>query len=332
MTDQQTERWALSARLALAKQGVDHHTADPLLADVKARCAESGHSAEELFGSPAEFADATVAEQPADAVRKQDTQGMTPGAYLSGAPFAVTLVALVGVLLYCLLTWTLSITVTPASLTGSVLVGICLITLYGLPDALRASGRPRLAPWAFGLVAVLVLLAAVAFTELPRTHLTTVPVFAIVAVAVCVLAFQLRKSKPPRPSGPANDPADADEWLDRLTGVLIGRYDLPPERARALAGEAGDHLAIAATTPTEEFGPLDQYAENLAEYEPVRQPPWWRGKVADIVIAAFGAVLGLVAFQYWLNDGHVWAAYLLALPFTLARIARVALKIRRLTR
>jgi hypothetical protein len=331
MTDQQTETWELTARIALAKQGVDHHTADPLLADVKARCAESGQSAEELFGSPAEFADTTVAEQP-DAVRKQDTQGMTPGAYLSGAPFAVILVTLVGALLYCLLTWTFSFTVTPASLTGSVLVGICLVTLNSLPDALRSAGRPQLAGWAFGLVALLVLLAAVAFTELPRTRLATVPVFAVAAVAVGVLAFQLRKSKPRRPSVSANDPVDVDEWLHRLTGVLIGRYDLPPERARALAGEAGDHLAIAATTPTEEFGPLDQYAKNLAEYEPRRRPPWWRSKVADIVIAAFGAVVGIVAFRYWLNDGHVWAAYLLALPFTLARIARVVLKTRRLMR
>ncbi|WP_434588097.1 hypothetical protein [Streptomyces sp. A5-4] len=47
---------------------------------------------------------------------------------------------------------------------------------------------------------------------------------------------------------------------------------------------------------------------------------------------AMGALLGAAAFWYWLHDGHLWAAYLLALPFTVVRISRFALRARRLIR
>ncbi|MDJ0463259.1 hypothetical protein [Streptomyces sp. H27-C3] len=64
----------------------------------------------------------------------------------------------------------------------------------------------------------------------------------------------------------------------------------------------------------------------------LRRPPWWRTEAAEILVVAIGAVLGAAAFWYWLHDGHVWAAHLLALPFALVRICRVALRVRRLIR
>ncbi|NLU75992.1 hypothetical protein HCC61_25635 [Streptomyces sp. HNM0575] len=332
MTDADFEAWVMTTRIALAKEGVNHHVADPLLEDVKARCAESGRSPEEIFGSPREFAAVTAAEQPAETMEKRDTHGLTATDHITGAPFVLVLQVLVVGVLWSLLTWTFSFDFTPASLTGSVLTGLCLMILYGAPDGLRSAGHPRLVPWAFGLAGLLVLLAATAFTTLPRTHLVTVPLWAIVLTCLALLAFQLRGSKPPRPSGSENDPADTEAWLRRLTRVLVGRYDLPPARARELAEEARGHLDVSASTPTQEFGPLDEYAKNLAEPEAVRCPPWWHTTAGGIATAATSATVFLSAYVYWLNEGYFWAAYLLALPYGLLRAAGTVMKTGRLLR
>ncbi|MEV7087831.1 hypothetical protein AB0O07_18370 [Streptomyces sp. NPDC093085] len=313
-------RWAARAQLALAKRGVHHYTAVPLLEEVKASCAENGQPPEELFGTPEEFAEAALLELPPDTVPPADTQGLTSRDHLTGAPFLVTLWTLAASVLYAVLAGTLSFGVSAASLTGTVLLALAVMALSGPADALRSAGHLRLAPWPFALAALLAAGSAAAFTQLSRDHLVTIPLWAIVVVGVAALLFQLRGSKPPRPG--AADPESTDAWLDRLVNLLIGRHDLPPQRARELAGEAREHLRVAGTTPGAEFGPLDEYARDLAEPETVRQPAWWRSTPGSVATHLIALALGAGAFVAWLHSAP-YAAYLLALPFAAGRVFRL---------
>jgi hypothetical protein len=170
---------------------------------------------------------------------------------------------------------------------------------------LRAAGRPRLAPWSYAFVGVLVVVAGTAFTTLPRTHLVRMPVPLIVGVGVVGLWLQLRpwrRGKVQLP--PAAGPVEPDRWLRRLEGLLVGRFELPPQRAAELVAEARAHLAETASAPQDEFGPVDTYAMNLAEGETRRQRPWWRRPVA-LTLSSLGTAAIVITWGvgYWI-DGH----------------------------
>ncbi len=111
---------------------------------------------------------------------------------------------------------------------------------------------------------------------------------------------------------------DRETWLRRLDGLLVGRHDLPAERAAELTREARAHLDASGAAPDDEFGPLAGYARRLAEHEPVRREPWWRRTPAQMASLAIGVYLGVSAFLSLSADGHRWAAYLVAVPVTAA--------------
>ncbi|MFI7075762.1 hypothetical protein ACIBO1_00520 [Micromonospora sp. NPDC049903] len=83
------ERWELPTRLALSDQGVGHHLANPIIADVRTHCELSGQSPYDAFGDPEEFALTAAAEQPAHLRENVDRNGMLPADYLSGSVFAL---------------------------------------------------------------------------------------------------------------------------------------------------------------------------------------------------------------------------------------------------
>jgi len=188
---------------------------------------------------------------------------------------------------------------------------------------LRAAGRPRLATWSFTLVAVLAGLAVTAFFALPREPVFPLPALAIVGVSLLVLVLQLRGPKkprqpivhtPPTPRTGAHDDADA-AWFRQLTGLLVGRYDLTPQRAAELARQARDHLAATGgDSPAAEFGPIEEYARDLAEHEPARREPFWRTTPAMLIGCLAGISLATSVFLTWSAEGHYWAAYGIALP------------------
>ncbi|MFI7075763.1 hypothetical protein ACIBO1_00525 [Micromonospora sp. NPDC049903] len=234
---------------------------------------------------------------------------------------------------------TLTFTTTPAGLAGLIMV--CLgFTACAVPNALRAAGRPKLAIWSFALVGLFVVLGALSFVLLPKEPAARIPVLGIVVAALLLLWLMTRQPAapkqpvdyvPPTPrTAPDDDPA---AWYRRLSGLLVGRYDLPAERAADLAREAHDHLAAAGGTPTAEFGPVEEYARDLAEHEPQRRVPFWRTTGAELVAALVAVQLGIAAFFAWTDEGHLWAAYGVALPGTvLAFGAAVRLALRLLKR
>jgi hypothetical protein len=91
--------------------------------------------------------------------------------------------------------------------------------------------------------------------------------------------------------------------------TLPGLTPLPQPRA---------HLEATGAAPRDEFGPLADYARRLAEPEPARRDPWWRTRPATMLSHAAGIVTGVCAFADLPADGHVWAAWLVALPVTAA--------------
>lgn len=320
------ERWELPARLALGDRGVGHHLANPIIADVQAHCAYTGQSPYEAFGSPEEFAMVAAAEQPAHLRDNPDRDGLTAGDYLSGSLLLLALAGVVGSLFFAALERTLTFAATPAALTGMVLVGLAAFAVRAVPGALRAAGRPRLAAWSFALVAALIGLAVTAFFALPREPVIDTPVLAVTGVSLLVLLWQLRGPKkpsepivhtPPTPRTGGHDD-DVDAWFRRLAGLLVGRYDLTPQRAAELAREARNHLVASEGTVDSEFGSVEEYARELAEYEPQQRKPFWRTTPALLVGTLAGLSLGISALLSWSAAGHYWAAYGVALPASLA--------------
>ncbi|MFI7026082.1 hypothetical protein ACIBMZ_25530 [Micromonospora sp. NPDC049900] len=330
------ERWELPTRLALSDQGVGHHLANPIIADVRTHCELSGQSPYDAFGDPEEFALTAAAEQPAHLRQNVDRNGMLPADYLTGSVFALVLLGLGAMIFYAILERTLTFTTTPAGLAGLIMA--CLaFTACAVPDALRAAGRPRLATWSFALVGLFVGLGASCFVLLPKEPAARVPVLGIVVVALLLLWLMTRRPATPKqpvdyvPPTPRTAPDDdPDAWYRRLSGLLVGRYDLPPERATDLAREARDHLTAAGGTPTAEFGPVEEYARDLAEHEPQRRVPFWRTTWAELIATLVAVQLSVAAFFAWTDEGHVWAAYGVALPGTLIAVViaiRLALRL-----
>ncbi|WP_433531683.1 hypothetical protein ACQPYA_06220 [Micromonospora sp. CA-263727] len=333
------ERWELPARLALGDQGIGYHLANPIIADVRAHCEFSGQNPYDAFGSPEEFALAAAADQPAHLRENVDRHGMLPTDYLSGTIFILVLLGTATAVFYAILGRTLSFAATPAFLTGLIMIGLALFA-GSVPRAVRASGHPRLANWTLTLVGLFGALSVASFMLLPKEPVIRVPLLAIVTVSMLLLWLMTRQPARPKqpveyaPPTPRTAPADdTAAWCQRLSGLLVGRYDLPPQRAAELAREAHDHLTATGNTPTAEFGPVEEYARDLAQHEPERKLPFWSGTGAQLVAALATINLGILAFNSWTDEGQLWAAYGVALPATAAAIyAAIRLGLRLLKR
>ncbi|MBL7253008.1 hypothetical protein [Paractinoplanes lichenicola] len=296
------ESWELPARIALSDQGVRYHEATPIIENVKDHCARTGESPYEAFGEPRDFAVRAAADVPAELRDPVDREGMTPGDYLGGQLLVVTGVVIPVVLLFAAIDRTWTFPATAAGLTGSVLLLVTFFWAGAVPKAVRASGRPHLVKFAWAAAALLVLGTATAFTTLPREHLFDLPVLAVAGVAAVAVALQLRGPSPRR----RRTPEPKGDYFERLHGLLIGRYDLTPERAAELTREARARGG--------DLGPVEEYARRVQEGEPVRKDPFWRTRPAQIIGILVGISLAVRAFLGWQADGVWWAAYLIALP------------------
>lgn len=308
------ETWELPARIALSDQGIGHHAANPLIEDVRDHCRRTGESPFETFGDPREFAARTAAEQPPGLLEMVDREGMTPRDYLGGQLFVLSVLVIPAVVLFAAIGRTWTFPATAAGLTGIVLVAAALFWTGGVPQAVRASGRPHLVKYVWAATPVLILAAATAFTTLPREHLFRIPVVAVVAVAALAVALQLRAPKPAGPPSRIEAPPTTEAWFERLAGLLVGRYDLRPDRAAELTRAARAQVTESGRTAEEEFGPVEEYARRVQEAEPTRRDPFWRTRPAQIVSLLVGIGIAVQAFTGWQQDGVWWAAYLIALP------------------
>lgn len=298
--------WELPARIALGDHGVRSTAASAIIDDVKDHCARTGESPYDTYGEPREFAARAAAGQPAGTLEPVDREGMTPRDYLDGQLFGLTLVVTVAAALFAAINGSWTFQATAAGLTGVALLLVTVFWAGAGPRAVRASGRPHLVKYAWAAVAPLVAATTAAFTILPREHLFPVPVVAVVGAGVVALALQLR-------SAPASEsvPEPAGDWFERLNGLLIGRYDLTPERAAELTREARVRAELA------DLGPVEEYARQVQQGEPERKDPFWRTRPARIIATLVGINLAVQAFLSWRADGVWWAAYLIAVPAAL---------------
>ena len=298
------DKWELSARAALADRGIGYHEATPVIEQARAHCAAGGGDPWEVLGAPEQFAADVAADRPGLQARL-DAGGRTPGDHFSDALFAIAVLTVPTALLGALAAGGWTVPVTVAGLAGIVAVAATMLAAYAVPGALRAAGRPRLAPWGFALAAVLVIVAGVAFTALPRTRIGTVPVLAVLAASL-ITCWLVTRPKRRTAAGDEAEPDEARAWFARLHDLLVGRFDVPPRRAGELVAQARSHAAQAGTAPRDEFGPVARYARDLAEAEPERRGPWWRGPAAHRTLRVLQPVVVLGVVVDAAVDGQWW--------------------------
>ncbi|MEV0898313.1 hypothetical protein [Actinoplanes sp. NPDC049802] len=277
--------WEIKARWELGERGIGFHEATPLIEEARAHHAESGQDPWAALGPPVEFAADVAAARPADQARR-DTHGKTTRDHLRDGLFGLGVLGVQIAVVGAIAAGGLTIPVTVSGLTGVLLGMAAAVAGWAVPGALRAAGHPRLAPWGFVAAAILIMLAGFAFTELPDRRIGELPALGLLAVSLAVCWLATRPGRPPAPErGAADDgPEDAEAWFARLRDLLVGRFDVSPARAAELVAETRAHVAAAGARPRDEFPSLAGYARDLAEGEPARPGPWWRGGTARLLV------------------------------------------------
>jgi hypothetical protein len=108
-------------------------------------------------------------------------------------------------------------TVSSAGAVGMLLFGLTFLTLFGLPNVLRANGRRRLAPWVLVAV-VLELIGTVLVLELfPHTELVRLPVLVGVGGLVLLALVGLCLEDTDYDPGPAGNAW----WESSSTSVVL---------------------------------------------------------------------------------------------------------------
>jgi hypothetical protein len=296
--------WELQTRTALAGRGIGFGQADPLIDEARAHHAEGAGSPTEVLGSPADFAAAVAADLPP---ARTDRSGLTAGEYVHGSFIALGLFLTMGTLYAAVVSDDGWLSLTVAGLTGILLTSAGWVMAIGLPQALRAAGRPRAVTVTLVAGALLLVAGATAFTQLPRTVLVELPAWPtpVAALLLTALVFKL----PTRDQGAAAPESDAERWYARLGDLLVGRHDLARARADELVGQAREHAAAAGAVPQAEFGSPAEYAATLARDEPGTAPPWWRRPAAELArLAWLTAALTLFTADKVAGRSWWWAA------------------------
>ncbi|GLY13527.1 hypothetical protein Kisp01_05430 [Kineosporia sp. NBRC 101677] len=270
-------KWQSEARSALLNRGVDGDTVQHLLDEAREHHRTSGTDPAEALGTPAEFAASVAAEQDDSQVGRVDTQGLTVAEYLCGSGLLLVVMTFVITAVRTVLGPTPQFRVSIAGLAGTASFVLAWLAITIGADALRAAGRPRLAPWSFVAAVALVPVTVLAATALPQDEWFTLsaPVI-LVGLFLMAAAMTIPLGRNLRPGKADPDPAEPEAWFSRLEGLLVGRHDLPEARAAELVAEARNHAASSDADPRSEFGALNAYAQRLAESLPDRRLPWWR--------------------------------------------------------
>ncbi|WP_406003182.1 hypothetical protein [Streptomyces sp. NBC_00829] len=336
------EKWAARLELRLALQpGMDRASVEDVLGEVAGYCAETGESPREAFGDPDEYAVRVARERdPVGERAGRDWAGLRPADYLRLGMYGVAVLLVVGSgLLLVRGEWWVNLTF--ASVAGSVLV-VAATMASGTALALRAAGRARVAAAAAVGMLVLVVAAAMAFLGLSRDPFGRLPVwvFAVCGALLALLAWRLEPSSgsphraattPGQETGGkesaapgGTDPSDADRWLGRLGDLLTGRHGLPRSQVRQLVADARLHLTATGCAPSEEFGPVEVYALELADQAGRRA--WWTREGG--YLALFGVLFAGYGLDRLVNGDFGWALWVCgaALALTLLRLTAHLLK------
>ncbi|AGP52447.1 hypothetical protein [Streptomyces rapamycinicus] len=300
MSDETVEVWYARVRLRLAALSVPGDTADTVLTEVGQHRAESGEHPREAFGSPAEFAATVAAERVPDQVRAaRDRDGLTPADRRSGVFGLLGMSTVVaGVLLWISTGGSLPLTL--AGLAGTALTALALATALVAAHGPRSASRRRAVGW-WSASAATTILAAIAFTALPRTGLGRLPTPIVCLVGIALMAIWFAVPGKPTSKGGLDVIPETvhspEEWLRILPRLLEERHGLSRARAAELTEEAARHVIDAERAPRDEFGPVGLYALRLAEQEPSRVRRLTRGDTRAAIFtvcSAMGLTLSLV--------------------------------------
>ncbi|RDG36819.1 hypothetical protein [Streptomyces corynorhini] len=307
MTDVDT-RWSARLRLALADRSVGHRTADVVLDEVAQHCAATGETPEEAFGPAEEYAAVVVQER----IPPEDRAGST-GTHAEHVGAALMAIGCV-LLLAGPVLWIVEGAMLPVTLAGLVGVVLVVLAATGGNVTFTLSGSRVRAAVGWGVAtAVLVVLAAVAFTTLPATDLGRIPALTLSVLGIPLFYWGLKHG-----SDSAADTAKAaragtgtdagtgtgtEGWLRELTRQLKEEHGIRAARAAELTAEAAEHLRATGARPEEEFGPVGPYAVRLADEDATPHERWW---LRDGVRSS--------ALTLAVTVGLTWSAFSAGLP------------------
>ncbi|MGA4849686.1 hypothetical protein ACOBQB_26775 [Streptomyces sp. G5(2025)] len=299
---EEDQEWADTVHVRLA---FDHDVpvglAEEVLAEAHQMVHEAGLPAQEVLGAPEAYASAVAAERVSEEYRaRADARGLTPGESLCAAFGTLGFVGFV----LCALYWIedgLWVTGSWASAAGCATV-VAAVSLVALAFVARGAGRVR-GMWGFvaGAVCAVAGGSAVAATA-PAERLFEVPVPVLMAgcVAWTVGAYAFPEAVLDRRLAP-RPPADDEQWLARLEGLLRGRHAMPAAEARGHVREARQHLGGADGERAEDaFGDVEVYAMRLAD-GPRKRQRLARNKMYRA--AAVAVVFGVLAVDEALEAG-----------------------------
>lgn len=227
---------ALQWRLALGHPAAKRDLIEQVLVEVQQACADSGLSAQELFGGAEEYADEVAAERISDEERAAvDMDGAAPADQLEAVLLAV---GFTGIILSVLLLFTQGMTVVvfpwqlvllaAGTLTLAAAVGGMMARRAG--EIRRGWSLAALAVTAFGAGAAV----AIQLAESPPIGELSTLIPLLAYATVFVVAWNL----PSRSRAAGKGATSVEKWFTQLNGLLRGRYYLSPEAASKYVIEA----------------------------------------------------------------------------------------------
>lgn len=315
--EEQDERWAQEAAVALALEGVGGGAVRRELEEALGLVRDSGEGPDQLYGDAREWARTRLREAPEEGRVLVDETPDTSwrDAVVVGCVVAVVLTLALMVMVLLKDGWSTGYA------WGWVLFPLASGVMCTLSLAVWERVLLRRPRWQAVVAAGAVLVLGVpALTWLvmgaDRVFVTTSSFgWGVVALAYGLLAGLLARVLPDRAER-RGGPVDDDAWEQRLAGTLRMRMDLPEARVREIVREARAHARESGRDLAAEFGDPAAYAARFGRDRParLRRAAW--GQTALVLLAVLVVVLALVggAADGW--GALVWAGGLMLLVST----------------
>ncbi|MDH5150729.1 hypothetical protein [Kocuria palustris] len=313
---EEDQDWALTAGGRLLMEEVLERRIVEALDEVAEQVAAAQEPAQELFGDPLTWA------------RGQEAAWREQGVALKAPPttsprdFAVETLIIASFyaglfLLYELITWSwadplkLSFLLAPLALA---LTSRTIAAVHTAVTAARSHTAGVLAAVAAALPGIALSVGVFALGNPVTLPGTAMLGFLGAVVAYALLAWATALAWPARPARTAA-PHDGASWYDALGAALRSRGNLTDSRVKEILAEARSHAQEAGTSPAEEFGAAEAYAQRFAPNRAVaaRRRAWLMTGVAGLALLT--GVLSLVNGQL-----RPWAVLWLLLVVVIAAL------------
>ncbi|GAA5016980.1 hypothetical protein [Actinopolymorpha pittospori] len=279
--------WYHNLAAALASRQIDSARIDGIVAEAKAHCTAAAESPQVAFGDADTYAKhiTSADEERFHHVAVRHTGATEPVAFRVASWIGVSLATLGAIGWLASGTWH---TLTASDLAfwiTNFLTIFCILLRGDARDAGRPSTGRRLL---LGCLAILAVGTTITL-YLPRTDLLRVPFPGLLLAGAAIwaagwwLGDRWTKAHPPVTTFAHT------AWLDRLAGLLEGRHRLSAGRAQEFRAEAASHLAESGGDPEQEFGPVDDYAAELAERSGLQRPR--RAQLGCLLLQVLGMLI-----------------------------------------